>query len=221
MQLSAGLVQCTGWLALICFPKAEMDLEKRLDKLLAGFEILDYNRRNAVKELCVIIKEMVKPNFLNIRTSLQTYDRNALCCGAPCWRWAYHALHSADKWFINPCVYEEPPFHEEGLDNPDKPATIVLSDEQLLDYLSLIEQKTYDYLDSLTDDMLYECPENCEHTRMELVLRQFRHISFHTGMLNGQTAVATNKFPMWVSQADKYVDDGILFGRYRKGQVTK
>ena len=39
LQLSAGLVQCTGWLALICFPKAEMDLEKRLDKLLAGFEI--------------------------------------------------------------------------------------------------------------------------------------------------------------------------------------
>ena len=135
------------------------------------FEILDYYRRNAVKELCMIIKEMVKPNFLNIRTSLQTYDRNALCCGAPCWRWAYHALHSADKWFINPCVYEEPPFHEEGLDNPDKPATIVLSDEQLLDYLSLIEQKTYDYLDSLTDDMLYECPENCEHTRMVISYR--------------------------------------------------
>ena len=38
LQLSAGLVQCTGWLALICFPKAEMDLEKRLDKLLAGFD---------------------------------------------------------------------------------------------------------------------------------------------------------------------------------------
>ena len=59
------------------------------------------------------------------------------------------------------------------------------------------------------------------YTRMELVLRQFRHISFHTGMLNGQTALATGKFPMWVSQADKYVDDGILFGRYRKGQITK
>ena len=26
---------------------------------------------------------------------------------------------------------------------------------------------------------------------------------------------------LWVSQADKYVDDGILFGRYRKGRVTK
>ena len=174
-----------------------------------------------MNELCMIIKDMVKPNFLNIRTSIQTYDRDAICCGAPCWRWAYHALHSADKWFINPCVYNEPSFHEEGLDNPDKPASVVLSDDQLLDYLDSVEQKTYAYLDSLTDEMLYECPENCEHTRLELVLRQFRHISFHTGMLNGQTAVTTGKFPMWVSQSDKYVDDGILFGRYRKGQVTK
>ena len=53
-----------------------------------------------MNELCMIIKDMVKPNFLNIRTSIQTYDRDAICCGAPCWRWAYHALHSADKWFI-------------------------------------------------------------------------------------------------------------------------
>ena len=153
-----------------------------------------------MNELCKVIREMTIPNFLNIRTSIQTYDRDALCCGAPCWRWVYHALHSADKWFINPCVYEEPEFHQEGMDNPDNPTSVVLSDEQLLEY---------------------ECPENCEHTRLELVLRQFRHISFHTGMLNGQTALATGKFPMWVSQADKYVDDGIFFGRYRKGQVTK
>ena len=41
LQLSAGLVQCTGWPALICLLKAERDFEKRLDKLLAGFEIND------------------------------------------------------------------------------------------------------------------------------------------------------------------------------------
>ena len=106
------------------------------------------------------------------------------------------------------------------MDNPDNPTSVVLSDEQLLSYLDEIEQKTMEYLDSLTDDMLYEKPEKCIYTRMELVLRQYRHLSFHTGMLNGQTAVATGKFPMWVSQSDKYVDDGIFFGRYRKGQVT-
>ncbi len=174
-----------------------------------------------MNELCMIIKDTVKPNFLNIHTSLQTYDRDALCCGAPCWRWAYHALHSADKWFFNPFVYEEPSFHEDGMDNPDNPTSVVLSDEELLSYLDRIEAKTMDYLDSLTDDMLYEKPEKCIYTRMELVLRQFRHLSFHTGMLNAQTALATAKFPMWVSETESYVDDGILFGRYRKAQNTE
>ena len=110
-------------------------------------------------------------------------------------------------------------FHVEGMDNPDNPCSVVLTDEQLLEYLDSVEKKTLDYLDTLTDDMLYEKPENCRFTRMELVLRQFRHISFHTGMLNGQTALATGQFPMWVSETSKYVDDGIFFGRYRKGKV--
>ncbi len=30
-----------------------------------------------MNELCMIIKDMVKPNFLNIKTSIQTYDRYA------------------------------------------------------------------------------------------------------------------------------------------------
>ena len=135
--------------------------------------------------LCRIIKDTVTPNFMNIRTSIRTYDRDALCCGAPCWRWAYHALHSADKWFINPNDYEEPAFHEEGMDNPDNPTSVILTDEQLLAYLDAVEQKTMAYLDTLTDDMLCEKPEGCRFTRMELVLRQFRHISFHTGMPAG------------------------------------
>lgn len=168
-----------------------------------------------MNELCMIVKDMVKPNFMNIRTSIQTYDRDALCCGHPCWRWAYHALHSADRWFINPFDYKEPDFHEYGMDNPDNPSSVVISDEQLLEYLEKIENKTLQYLDTLTDDMLYEKPKNCPYTRMELVLRQFRHLSFHTGMLNGQTAIATGEFPMWISETNQYVDDGKFFGRYR------
>ena len=105
------------------------------------------------------------------------------------------------------------------MDNPDNPTTVVLSDEQLLEYLEKVEKKTLDYLDSLTDEMLYEKPKDCPYTRMELVLRQYRHLSFHTGMLNGQTALATGKFPMWVSETGSYIDDGIFFGRYRKGQI--
>ena len=124
-----------------------------------------------------------------LKTSIKTYDRDALCCGVPCWRWVYHALHSADKWFINPFDYEEPPFHEEGMDNPDKPCKGVLSDEQLLRYLDSVEKKTIEYLDTLTDEMLYEKPEKCRYTRMELVLRQFRHIS----LFNYRYAKWTNR----------------------------
>lgn len=172
-----------------------------------------------MNDLCMIIKEVVKPNFLNIRTAIQTYNRDAICYEAPCWRWVYHALHSADKWFINPFDYEEPEFHVEGMDDPEKPCDAILSDDELLNYLDAIEKKTYDYLDSLSDDLLYEKPEGSRYTRMELILRQFRHISFHTGMLNGQTILEKGEFPMWVSETEKYVDDGKFFGRYRKGKV--
>ena len=139
-----------------------------------------------MRDLVEVIRDTVVPNFLNIKTSIQTYDRDAICCGAPCWRWAYHALHSADKWFINPYEYDEPGFHEEGMDNPDNPTNVVLSDEQLLDYLDKIEKKTLDYLDSLTDEMLSEKPKRCPYTRMELVLRQYRHLSFHIGERDSQ-----------------------------------
>ncbi len=144
-------------------------------------------RRFSRDELCQIIKNMVVPNFINMETAIRTYDRNADCCGVPAWRFVYHALHSADKWFFNPFEYDEPAFHQNGMDNPDNPCSVVLFDEQLLEYLKKIRKKTFDYLDTLTDDMLYEKPPNCPYTRLELVLRQFRHLSFHTGMLNGQT----------------------------------
>jgi len=161
--------------------------------------------------LCQIIRRTVIPNFMNLRIALRTYDRDALCVGAPCWRWAYHTLHSADKWFFNPFVYEEPEFHEPGLDNPYHTGDTVLSDAQLLAYLDRIEQKTLRYLDALTDAMLYEKPEQCCYTRMELVLRQFRHLTFHTGLLNGQTALTTGKFPVWVNEPEKWAEGDALF----------
>ncbi|MCM1167526.1 MAG: DinB family protein, partial [Ruminococcus sp.] len=55
------------------------------------------------------------------------------------------------------------------------------------------------YLDALTDGELYESPPDCSFTRMELVLIQFRHLSTHVGMLNGQTIERTGRFPVYVS----------------------
>ncbi len=152
-----------------------------------------------MKTLCEIIREQVGANFLNLETAVRTYDRSALVCGTPAWRYVYHTIHSADKWFFNPFDYEEPPFHEDGMDNPDNPCTVELTDTKLLEYLDQVKKKTFDHLDRLTDKELLEYPHGCRFTRMDLVLIQFRHMSFHTGMLNGQTAERTERFPVYVS----------------------
>lgn len=147
---------------------------------------------------CQMIKRQVIANFINLEIAIKTYDRNATVCGAPAWRYVYHAIHSADKWFFNPFVYDEPDFHEKGMDNPDNPCGVQLSDVQLLDYLYRVRTKTEEYLDTLIDEMLYEKPEKCKYTRLELVLMQFRHISLHIGMLNGLTIEKTGRFPVTV-----------------------
>lgn len=152
-----------------------------------------------MNELCEMIKKQTDANFLNLITAIKTYDRNAQVCGTPAWRFVYHTIHSADKWFFNPYIYDEPEFHEEGMDNPYAPCSTEFSDEQLLDYLDRVRRKTADYLGSLTDDRLGEYPEKCDMTRLELILMQFRHISTHIGMLNGLTTEKTGKFPVYVT----------------------
>ena len=169
-----------------------------------------------MKEHIEMIKAETNANFVNLRTAILTYDREAAVCGSPAWRYVYHTIHSADKWYFNPEIFTEPEFYEAGMDNPDNPCTCVLSDEELLEYLERVRLKTMDYLDSLTDELLYEHPEKCRYTRLELILRQFRHISFHTGMLNGQTAERTGKFPVYVS-ADNL--DRLSRGLYDEGQI--
>ena len=98
------------------------------------------------------------------------------------------------------------------MDNPDNPCSVELSDEQLLEYLYAVRDKTLRYIDGLTDEMLAEKPENCPYTRLELVLRQFRHISLHTGMLNGLTVEKTGKFPVFVGGADSL--DRLKYGLF-------
>lgn len=150
-----------------------------------------------MNKLCGYIKEQAEINFINLETAIKTYDRNAPVCGAPAWRYVYHTIHSADKWFINPNEYDEPVFHKQGMDNPDNPCDVVLSDEELLGYMNEVRVKTRQYIEGLTDNMLYEKPCGCQFTRYELVLLQFRHISFHTGMINGQTVERTGRFPVY------------------------
>lgn len=51
----------------------------------------------------------------------------------------------------------------------------------------------------------------CRYIKLELILGQFRHISSHIGMINGQTIERTGKFPIFAGldgkQTDKLFDE--------------
>lgn len=152
-----------------------------------------------MEPVCEMIARQTDANFVNLIIALKTYDRNAPVKGAPAWRFVYHTLHSADKWYFNPFQYTERAGFELGSDNPFKPITHEWSDEELLDLLESVRTKSMHYLENLTDTMLNECPPECPYTRLELILMQFRHISVHIGMLHGLTVEKTGRFPQYVS----------------------
>ncbi|MBR4200574.1 MAG: DinB family protein [Oscillospiraceae bacterium] len=152
-----------------------------------------------MNSVCQMIRRQTDANFVNLIIALKTYDRDALVKGVPAWRFVYHTLHSADKWFFNPSVYTERPEHEAGSDNPFAPISRIWSDAELLDLLEKVRAKTLDYLDRLDDSQLNEYPPKCEFTRLELILMQFRHMSVHIGMLHGLTVEKTGIFPQYVS----------------------
>ncbi|MDR3120904.1 MAG: hypothetical protein LBU58_06180, partial [Clostridiales bacterium] len=142
--------------------------------------------------------------FHNLRIAMDTVDWNANICGAPAWRYIYHTIHSAHKWFINPgrrFDEPEPPFHTPKLDWPDTPADIVLSRETLYSYYEQVRKKILDYVGTLDDAQLSARPEGCVGTRLTLALGQFRHMYAHIGILNGITIANTGRYPRIVNES--------------------
>lgn len=155
------------------------------------------------------IKALTDLMFHNLHIAMDTVDWNADICGAPAWRYIYHTLHSADKWFINPYTRfdePEPPFHTPKLDWPDTPSDIILSHETLYAYYEQVRKKVLDYVGDLNDVQLSGPPEGCTNTRLGLALSQFRHMYAHIGILNGVTIATTGQYPRilnestWVSK---------------------
>lgn len=146
-------------------------------------------------ELIEPIKKLTENLFTNAEIMLKTCDTDFILCDLPIWKHIYHTFHSLDQWYINPKIYTEPDFHVPGLNSLDIPSEKVLSREDLQIYLSNIHNKIMDYLDSLTDESLYEIPDGCENNRLTLIISQFRHFYAHLGNINGTTIVNTNKWP--------------------------
>lgn len=141
------------------------------------------------------IAEQTEILLFNVNTMLGTCNMDIVLCDMPVWKHVYHMLHSLDQWFVNPNRYIEPQFHESGLNSLDLKSDRVLSREGLLAYFKGIEAKITHYLLDLTDEMLSDKPENCEYTRLALILGQYRHLYCHLGIINGTTIQATGRWP--------------------------
>ena len=65
--------------------------------------------------------------------------------------------------------------------------SIVISREQLLNYFEHVKGKIESYFEKLTAADLLEKPRDCDYTRLELILGQFRHLMWHVGLSSGIT----------------------------------
>ncbi|MCH5190411.1 MAG: hypothetical protein J1F37_07600 [Oscillospiraceae bacterium] len=147
------------------------------------------------RRLVETIKASTEIMFHNFYVTLVTCNIDYVLCGMPIWKHCYHALHSCDQWFINPTKYEEPPFHEDGLNSLDFMGEKVLSREELLKYFEQVKAKIMNYLNTLKDEDLYENPEGYIHNRLECIIGQMRHFYCHLGNINATTIIETDKWP--------------------------
>ena len=147
------------------------------------------------RELIDAIKKNTDDLFESADIMLQTCNMDFILCDLPIGKHIYHQLHSCDRFFINPNQYTEPDFHVDGLNSLYEASEKVLSREELLRYLEQVRTKIMCYLDSLTDDSLYQVPPGCKSNRLSLILSQYRHFYAHLGNINATTIIETNQWP--------------------------
>ena len=142
--------------------------------------------------------------FVNAERMLKTCNLDFVLCDMPVWKHVYHMLHSCDRWFIIPIESEkEPDFHEPNLNSLDIPSEKALSIEQLSDYLETVRTKIMSYLETMTDEKLYEIPKGCASNRLGLILSQYRHFYAHLGNINARTIMETNEWPRVIGTSGK------------------
>lgn len=154
-------------------------------------------------ELIASIRRQTEVLFTNAEIMLQTCNLDFILCDLPVWKHVYHAFHSCDQWFINPTQYIEPDFHEPNLNSLNFASEKVLSRENLFVYLAEVRRKIMSYIDSLTDELLYEVPEGCTYNRLSLILSQYRHFYAHLGNINATTIIETNRWPRVIGSSGK------------------
>ncbi len=153
------------------------------------------------KRLIEIITEQTRILFENIQETFNALSEDQMdkfIFDAPLWKHIYHMLHSLDQWFINPYIYDNPDFHEYGMNSFKIETDKGLSKENLVTYFSDIEEKIYFFLNNLNDRSLIETPENCNFTRLTLILAQYRHVMYHIGFITSILHYTEEKRPKFI-----------------------
>lgn len=153
---------------------------------------------NDGKTLVRIIEEQTQILFKNLEDQVEGAELSCIFDNVNNSRYLFHMIHSMDKYFINPYDYT---YNAESAGGVDENYSIideacegyipndgfVVPRETLADYLAFVKQKILAYLETLTDDKLAEKPENCPHTKLALILGQYRHTMFHCGLSEAVT----------------------------------
>ncbi|MBP5449205.1 MAG: hypothetical protein J6Y01_03725 [Spirochaetales bacterium] len=159
-------------------------------------------------ELIRQIQHQTEINFINIKDQIETADLEAVFDGVNNSRYIFHNLHSIDRFFINPMHYvyegeklfgisENLSVIDSKRDGYEAEISIVIPREKLLSYLEYVRNKINSYLENLTDEEMLQKPDDCEYSRLELILAQFRHQMWHVGMSSAvtfETKKVWNKF---------------------------
>ena len=143
--------------------------------------------------LVKIIKDQTEILLKNLEVQINEAPLEVMLDNVNNSRFLFHAIHSLDRYFINPHHYKYEVENLIGIDENlsiisesregyDAAPSLVIERQKLLEYFNFVKAKIFSYLDNLTDEQLAEKPEDCPHTKLALILGQYRHLMFHSGL---------------------------------------
>ena len=144
------------------------------------------NLRDVLIDQTDILLENIENTIAEINES-QLYDKNI--CHWELGAQIFHFLHSLDKWFINPAIYEEDHYFP-----ADKTR---YSKDELFEYFVYIKIKVSNYLKELDSNSLINNPSVCQFNKMTLILGQYRHLMYHIGYLHACLKINTGNVPKY------------------------
>ena len=147
-----------------------------------------------MNEIIGIIKDQTNILFVNMYEQINRADLSCMIDNVNNSRFLFHMIHSMDKYFINPFDYdysyvysligieEKYSIISESRDGYIPAEGYVIPREKLIEYMDYVKDKINKYLSELSDEDLSEKPDKCQYTRIQMILAQYRHSMFHSGM---------------------------------------